>query len=121
MRVSTTSSVFNQHPSAADWIAPRLPGEWGHVTGVVPAGFPAYAQILHPVDDGVTWAHVADEIGTVVHPLVQWLSLLRRRPSATDWTWRGTGPGPAPAPTPKKATSTQPYSSRSSPSTPHSN
>jgi hypothetical protein len=33
--------------SPADWLAPRLTGASGTVTGTVPAGYDAYARIFH--------------------------------------------------------------------------
>ena len=36
--------------SAAAWIAPRLGAFAVGVHGVIPAGFEAYARILHPAD-----------------------------------------------------------------------
>lgn len=79
------------HPAAAAdvtpaaWLAPRLSG-WGTVTSVVPAGYPAYARVLHPVDDDVRWAEVAERTGRRVHPLVQWHRLVGSTDSsgATD-------------------------------------
>lgn len=35
---------------AADWIAHRLAPFATAVTAVVPAGFPAYARVLHPAE-----------------------------------------------------------------------
>jgi hypothetical protein len=52
----------------------------GTVDSVVPAGYPAYARLLHPVDDSdgppVRWADVATRTGRTVHPLVQWHRLV---------------------------------------------
>ncbi len=84
----------------ADWIAPRLTGRWGTVTGLVPAGFGAYARVLHPAaaDDGVpvAWAVVAAVTGGHVHPTVQWHALVGQtdpmRP--TGGTWPGEPPAP---------------------------
>src|SRR5579875_3864845 len=68
-RVEITGPRWSSDVHQADWIAPRLgPWEGEHViTIVVPAGFEAYARVLHPVEapdggDGdrlVRWADVA--------------------------------------------------------------
>ena len=64
--------------SAGRWIVEAVRGRTG-VAGLVPAVFPAYARLLHPAvryagddDVDVTWAEVADDNGTLVHPLMQW-------------------------------------------------
>jgi hypothetical protein len=63
-------------PAAGGWIQPELTGPGGSVTGTVPAGFDAYARILHPASDAegnpVSWRQVAEEFGRTVHPLAQW-------------------------------------------------
>jgi len=79
---------------AGAWLQGRT-GAWATVGGVVGLGFEAYARILHPVparrlswDDPGTgmvprvveerewsWASVADAVGGVMHPLVQWYAL----------------------------------------------
>ncbi|WP_062296953.1 hypothetical protein [Demequina maris] len=79
---------------AGQWLQGRA-GAWATVGGVVGLGFEAYARILHPVparrlswDDPGTgmvprvveqrewsWAEVADAVGGVMHPLVQWRRL----------------------------------------------
>lgn len=90
--------------SAGDWIAPRL-DDWARVTGFVPAGFDAYARILHraqaPAPDGgagaarhARWSEVAALTGRDLHPLVLWHRLI----GAVDpWNpesdqWPGGGP-----------------------------
>ena len=57
--------------SASAWLAP--------VDWLLPAGFAAYARVLHPAvryagddDVDVSWAEVAEANATVAHPLVQW-------------------------------------------------
>lgn len=85
--------------TGTNWIRPRLTGDIGHVTGVVPAGFDGYARLLHPVEGGDEgdrgsrrWTEIADMIGTTVHPLVQWHALLKRSRGASDWTLDGASP-----------------------------
>lgn len=65
--------------AARGWIGPRL-GDLATVAGLVPADYPAYARVLHPAGEGgdvdsyyagerrVTWAEVAAEVGTRLHP-----------------------------------------------------
>jgi hypothetical protein len=66
--------------SAGAWIEPRLSGEFGAVTRVVPTGYNAYARIFHPAfrPDGkrVRWAEVAVALGTTPHREMQWHALL---------------------------------------------
>lgn len=88
------------HPDAdlaeADWWDTRWPdGASGpaSVGFVVPAGFEAYARVLHPADrDGqdVPWATVAEECGTTLHPEAQWHRISGHR----DLDPRGVGPEP---------------------------
>lgn len=60
---------------AAEWIAPRLIGDFGAICRTVPSGFSAYARILHPVNPGsgapVRWSEVAQRNGRTMHPLAQ--------------------------------------------------
>lgn len=63
--------TYEQDPTAADWVLPRLTGPWGTVTGTVPAGYPSYVRLLHPASSA-NWSDVALELGTLVHPTVQW-------------------------------------------------
>ncbi len=66
--------------SAAEWLAPRLGGEFGAVTRAVPSGYPAYVRICHPAADGggasVTWPEVANATGRRAHALMQWHALV---------------------------------------------
>lgn len=60
----------------AYWLTDRI-NLWGQhwVTNLVGAGFPAYARLLHPLDDhpgSQTWAAVARANGRTMHPSVQW-------------------------------------------------
>jgi hypothetical protein len=65
--------------SVGAWIRPRLADLDGTVGCVVPAGYAAYARILHPLGDGITWAEVCARTGAVPHALVQWHSIGRGR------------------------------------------
>ncbi|WP_394768981.1 hypothetical protein [Lacisediminihabitans sp.] len=73
------------------WIAPRLTGGRGTVTGVVPAGFECYVRVFHPVNDGRggsrRWAAVCAESGAPWHPLAQWESI---RGAADDEPLQGS-------------------------------
>ncbi len=84
--------------SRGDWIRGRLHG-WGHVGGVVPRGFEAYARILHPIaayrgDETARWrwAEVADRTGRVMHPLVQSQRLFGPEPAHVEFP-DGWSPG----------------------------
>ena len=86
--------------SAARWIAERLQRPSGpgvRVGAIVPAGFAAYARILHPAqqDPGhgggrVRWATVASWTGRVVHPEMQFqrIANLAGRSDAPTWGYR---------------------------------
>lgn len=59
--------------AAGEWIAPRLSGAFGAVGRVCPTGFEAYARVFHPVGEhGLRWDDVAETMGRVAHPLMQW-------------------------------------------------
>jgi hypothetical protein len=66
---------WSQDAGQADWIAPRLTG-WHEntITKVIPAGFEAYARVLHPVESAeagdrpVRWADVARWSGLELRP-----------------------------------------------------
>jgi len=66
--------------SLGAWIAPRLGGEFGAVTRVVPSGYQAYARICHPPSDtsgrSVSWSDVASATTRTTHPLMQWHALV---------------------------------------------
>jgi len=66
--------------SAAEWIAPRLVGEFGAVTLAVPSGYPAYVRICHPATGPggafVSWPEVAKATGRRAHALMQWHALV---------------------------------------------
>lgn len=74
-----------------EWIRERVHG-WGHVGGVVPRGFQAYARILHPVtayhgDETAQWrwAEVAARVGRAMHPLVQSQRLFGPEPAHLEF------------------------------------
>lgn len=71
------------------WIASRLTGRWGTVTGVTPDGFDSYVRILHSIGD-FHWRDVAAVTGRSVHPLVQWWRLIDANepvnPVSTIWS-----------------------------------
>jgi hypothetical protein len=79
-RVRLAGRPLEDDVSAGAWIADALTGRrQGTVAAVVPAVFAAYGRVLHPAvryagddDVDVRWAEVAEENGTVAHPLMQW-------------------------------------------------
>jgi hypothetical protein len=84
----------------ADWIGPRLrPLDAGQVTSVVPAGFAAYARVLHPAEEPLTgdrlvrWAEVAAWSGQPLRPDAQFhsIALPPVRPSRPA-PWASQGP-----------------------------
>ena len=83
----------------AAWIAPRLGAFGSGVHGVVPAGFEAYARILHPAessaDERARWNEVAAACGKVAHPLMQFHTLVGVGPIEYDVDsaqWTGSVP-----------------------------
>ena len=66
--------------SAGGWIEPRLGGEFGAVTLQVPKGYEAYARVFHPASDPegnpVSWAEVANALGSTAHREMQWHALV---------------------------------------------
>jgi len=66
--------------SSAAWIQPERNGKWGTVGNIVPAGFEAYARVLHPATTAEgeprRWEEIAVELGRQMHPLVQWHALV---------------------------------------------
>jgi hypothetical protein len=85
--------------TAAEWIAPRLGAFGSGVHGVIPAGFEAYARILHPArssaDGHVGWAAVAAAYGKVAHPLMQFHALVGATSTTDDvktGPWQGSPP-----------------------------
>jgi hypothetical protein len=79
----------------AAWIAPRLGAFGSGVGGVIPAGFEAYARILHPAEsdtgERAPWSAVAAACGKVAHPLMQFHTLVGVEPTeyevdSAQWT-----------------------------------
>ena len=64
----------------AEWIAPRLGGQFGAVGLTVPRSYPAYARICHPavnkVGEPVSWSDVAEATGRRPHALMQWHAIV---------------------------------------------
>jgi hypothetical protein len=84
----------------AAWIAGRLsPFDSGVATSVVPAGFPAYARLLHPLNPAVSgqqparWANVAAWSGVELAPGVDFpdVALPEHEPSGAE-PWPGQVP-----------------------------
>lgn len=73
--------------SPAQWVVDSLTTFAESVASIVPAGFEAYARILHPAwvegQDGhaVSWAKIAEANGRSIHPEVQFHALI---PDAFD-------------------------------------
>ena len=69
---------------SALWLQSKLHGILESVTSIVPTGFEAYARILHPAHSGsgspVTWESLATANQRVVHPLMQWSSIVGNTP-----------------------------------------
>lgn len=85
--------------SVAEWIAPRLGAFGSGVHGVIPAGFEAYARILHPAESSAEeharWDEVAAACGKVAHPLMQFHTLVGVAPTEYEVDsaqWTGTVP-----------------------------
>jgi hypothetical protein len=84
--------------SALDWIREALreapPGDPPQVGNYVPAGFPAYARVLHPGRswDGselrlVSWAEIASSTGHEVHADMQFRVISSpNKPGGQDWS-----------------------------------
>ena len=88
---------------AAGWIAERLASFATTVTAVVPAGFEAYARVLHPAEAPpwggrrvVRWREVAAWSGVSLRPDAQFhtVALPPSRPEpAAPWSGQGPHPG----------------------------
>ena len=84
---------------AWDWIAGRVGPFANSVTSVVPAGFSAYARILHPAEEPATghrlvrWSEVARWSGVELRPDAHFhtVALPEVRPEAPA-PWRSQGP-----------------------------
>lgn len=80
--------------SSADWIAPRLGGDFGAITRFAPSGYAAYARLCHPASDAegrqVSWSQVAAVTGRRAHPSMQWHALIGSadplNPGSDLWT-----------------------------------
>jgi hypothetical protein len=96
--VSSDRLVQTDDLTAAAWIAPRLGTFASGVGGIIPAGFEAYARVLHPADSAdepVRWSVVAAAGGKVAHPLMQFHTLVGVGPNEYDVTsaaWSGAVP-----------------------------
>ncbi|WP_413769015.1 hypothetical protein [Rhodococcus pyridinivorans] len=82
--------------SAGDWVTAELTRFGSTVGSLVPPSYPSYTRVLHSAmrverDSGesvpVRWAEVAAATGAVIHPTVEWFSLLHAG------TIRGVGNG----------------------------
>lgn len=84
--------------AAGAWIKPRLGGEFGAVTLQVPKGYEAYARVFHPASDSdgnpVSWAEVAETLGTTAHREMQWHALVGSSDTYgfTGSKWVGSDP-----------------------------
>lgn len=95
----TAGASWSDSVSEADWIRERLAPFGSCVTSVVPAGFEAYARVLHPAEEPgtgsrvVRWAEVAAWSGLPLRPDAQFhsVALPPRRP-AGEAPWSGQGP-----------------------------
>lgn len=70
----------------ASWVQDGV-GDFGSgVNALLPAGFEAYARILHPAEsasgDPVRWAAIAEWSGRLIHPRVQFAAIERPVPGA---------------------------------------
>ncbi|MDA8372821.1 MAG: hypothetical protein M0Z91_00960 [Actinomycetota bacterium] len=94
------TAVWSSAVEAADWIAERLASFATTVTAVVPAGFEAYARVLHPAEAPlwggervVRWRKVAAWSGVPLRQDAQFHSVAlppsRPEPGAP---WSGQGP-----------------------------
>lgn len=79
-RVRSNDLKVTDGAAAGAWIKPRLAGEVGSVTDLVPKGFEAYARVFHRATDAegnsVSWADVAKEQGAIPHREMQWHAIL---------------------------------------------
>ncbi len=99
--VDSNAPGWSSDVHQADWIAPRLAPWEGDYTAtvVVPAGFEAYARVLHPAqtaehgDRLVRWAEVAAWSGMPLRPDAQFhsIALPRTAPSEPP-PYHGQGP-----------------------------
>ena len=97
--MSSDGLVQTDDVTTAQWIAPRLGAFGSGVHGVIPAGFEAYARILHPAESDAgelaRWSEVAAACGKVAHPLMQFHTLVGVVPTEYEVDsaqWTGTVP-----------------------------
>jgi hypothetical protein len=99
-RVDSDAPRWSSDVHQADWIAPRLaPWDGYSITMIVPAGFEAYARVLHPAetpgDEGrlVRWADVAAWSGMPLRRDAQFHSVaLPPTPASGPPPYDGHGP-----------------------------
>jgi hypothetical protein len=80
-----------QSDTDAVWVSRALDDDpqWT-VAGLVSRDYPSYARILHPANAadggrGVSWRAIADAVGAIIHPSVQWHRLERKlRPEIAE-------------------------------------
>lgn len=100
-QIAAAPTQWSTAVEEADWIADRLaPFEDCLVASVIPAGFEAYARLLHPVRSAmakgsrmVRWREIAQWSGVPLQPDSQFHSIAL--PAATPpgpAPWRGQGP-----------------------------
>ena len=91
MSFSPPAPATSADPAA--WLTSRIQwgGDW--VTGTVGTGYPAYARIFHPLDDGPEpprWADVAARHGRTMHASARW-EHISSTVASTDTMSRGRG------------------------------
>ncbi|MDO8106072.1 hypothetical protein Q6348_02545 [Isoptericola sp. b441] len=90
--------THEHHVAAGQWLVERLGPLGARVGSLVPAGYEAYARVLHPAEtaDGTParWGDVAAACGTTVHPAVQFWRLVGAPDPwrADDGRWPGYAP-----------------------------
>ena len=98
--VGEAEPAWSDETGQASWIGKRLaPFDAYVVTSVVPGGFEAYAQVLHPAEEPlhgdrvVRWAEVAAWSGLPLRPGSRFhsIALPRERPEGAA-PWAGQGP-----------------------------
>ena len=92
-RLAPEGLEFYADVAPARWVEETLV-EFGKVSSMLPAGFPAYARVFHPayMGDGsepVRWSTVAAWNGKAVHPLMQFefIANLGSDPDYPDPPW----------------------------------
>jgi hypothetical protein len=96
--MSTDDLTLATDTSGGEWIAAELTGTPGSVTSVVPNRFDGYVRILHPAEthagEPVTWAEVAEAVGSSMHACRQWHVLVGSSDTDTfeGSNWEGAPP-----------------------------